>query len=93
MPLAVVATGILAGADLLRAVDVSAPTRRYSGGMSTSRKRYTGLKRRWRAAVGPVRSRAGVQSESEVIVDHIDEHLEDLYRRVEELETTAGTEG
>ena len=64
-----------------------------SGGVSTSRKRYTGLKRRWRAAVGPVRSRAGHRSESEVIVDHIDEHLEDLYRRVEELETTAGPEG
>ena len=61
--------------------------------MSTSRKRYTGLKIRWRAAVGPVRSRAGGRSESEVIVDHIDEYLEDLYRRVEELETTAGPEG
>ena len=56
--------------------------------MSTARKRYTELKIRWRAAVGSVRSRAGGRSESEVI----DEHLEDRYRRVEELENTAGPE-
>ena len=50
----------------------------YSRAVSTSRKRYSRLKLRWRAAVGPARGRAGSGSESEVIVDHVDEHFEDL---------------
>lgn len=57
--------------------------------MASPRKRYQALKLRWRASVGPVRSRPGASRESETIVEHIDEHFDDLYRRIEALEASS----